>query len=168
MRKPQLYFLAVLVAINCVGSSRAQQNWTTWKDYLGGPDSSHYSALKQINTGNVNKLDVAWSYPTGDDLTYTFSPLVIDNIAYFAAKQGSLVAVDATTGKELWVHPFTTPGDMPSRFGGIAGPARRELLGKQGSNGPPHPSSLMAASCMPSMRRPASSWTPSPITANSI
>ena len=89
-------------------------------DYLGGPDSSHYSALKQINVGNVNKLDVAWSYPTGEE-TYTFSPLVIDNIAYLAAKHGSLVAVDAATGKELWVHPFESAGAVPSRFGGIAG-----------------------------------------------
>ena len=49
------------------GTSSAQK--TPWKDYLGGPDSSHYSALKQINTGNVNKLEVAWSYPTGDDVS---------------------------------------------------------------------------------------------------
>ena len=77
--------------------------------------------MNQINTSNVNKLDVAWSYPTGDDTTYTFSPLVIDNIAYFAAKHGSLVAVDATTGKELWVHTFTAAAGLPSRFGGIAG-----------------------------------------------
>jgi len=90
-------------------------------DYLGSPASSHYSALKQIDTGNVNKLETAWTYPTGDDLAYTFSPLVVDNIAYFAAKGGSLVAVDATTGKELWVRTFTEPGSAPSRFGGIAG-----------------------------------------------
>src|SRR6185369_2323193 len=34
-----------------------------------------------------------------------------------AAKQGSLVAIDATTGKELWVYKFATGG----RFSGIAG-----------------------------------------------
>ena len=70
------------------GIASAQQLRTTWKDYLGGTDSSHYSALKQIDTGNVNKLDIAWSYATGDDLSYTFSPLVVDNVAYLAAKQG--------------------------------------------------------------------------------
>lgn len=111
---------AVSVALVCAGTSSAQQARTSWKDYLGGPDSSHYSALKQINTANVNKLDLAWSYPTGDE-TYTFSPLVIDNMAYFAAKQGSLVAVDASTGKEIWVHPFVAAGAAPTRFGGIAG-----------------------------------------------
>jgi quinoprotein glucose dehydrogenase len=118
MSKLRLFFPAVLVALVC-GRTSAQQ--TSWKDYLGGPESSHYSALQQINTSNVNKLDVAWSYPTGDDVTYTFSPLVVDNLAYFAAKQGSLVAVDAATGKEVWVHAFTAASGVPSRFGGIAG-----------------------------------------------
>ena len=40
----------------------AQKAAASWKEYLGGPDSSHYSALKQINTSNVNKIDVAWTY----------------------------------------------------------------------------------------------------------
>ena len=44
-------------------------------------------ATEQINTGNVDKLKVTWSYPTGDDVSYTFSPLVVDNVAYFAAKR---------------------------------------------------------------------------------
>jgi quinoprotein glucose dehydrogenase len=121
MSKFRLFFPAVMVALVCGGTSFAQQGGTDWKDYLGGPESSHYSTLKQINTSNINKLDVAWSYPTGDDLNYTFCPLVIHNIAYFAAKQGSLVAVDASTGKELWVHAFAAAGAVPSRFGGIAG-----------------------------------------------
>ena len=121
MSKLRLFFPVVIVALVCGRMSFAQQTRTTWQDYLGGPDSSHYSALKQINTGNVNKLAVAWSYPTGDDVSYTFSPLVVDNMAYFAAKGGALVAVDATTGKELWVHSFTAPGAAPSRFAGISG-----------------------------------------------
>src|SRR5215216_5578410 len=112
MRPAFLAFLAV-------GIAYAQQSHTTWKDHLGGPDSSHYSALKQINTKNVSQLQVAWSYETGDSASYTFSPLVVNDIAYFAAKQGSLVAVDAATGKELWVHSFPSTGGGFSPFSGI-------------------------------------------------
>jgi quinoprotein glucose dehydrogenase len=93
------------------------QKSTGWSDYLGGPDSSHYSPLKQVNARNVHQLEVAWRYETGDDLSYTFCPLVVDNIAYVAAKQGALVALDATTGEEIWVHNFAGGG----RFAGIAG-----------------------------------------------
>ena len=27
----------------------------SWSEYLGGPDSSHYSPLKQVNTRNVKQ-----------------------------------------------------------------------------------------------------------------
>ena len=122
MGKVRQFSTAVLTAtLVFAGMTSAQQVRTTWHDYLGGPDSSHYSDLKQINAGNVAGLEEAWSFPTGDDLTYTFSPLVVDNIAYVAAKHGALVAVDATTGKELWTHSFVAAGGAPSRFAGITG-----------------------------------------------
>src|SRR5437764_3214363 len=109
--RPRSLSLCTPVLISVTATLLAQQTRTTWKDYLGGPDSSHYSALTQINRKNADRLEIAWKYDTGDDLSYTFSPLVVDNMAYFAAKNGSLVAVDATNGKELWVHPFAAqPG----------------------------------------------------------
>jgi quinoprotein glucose dehydrogenase len=95
-----------------------QQPEVSWKEYLGGPDSSHYSPLKQITPANVSKLEIAWSYAAGDG-NYSFSPLVVDNVAYVAAKQGALVALDASTGKELWVHAFGGGGG--GRGGGIGG-----------------------------------------------
>ena len=59
----------------------AQQTGATWKDYLGGPDSSHYSPLKQINASNVSRMKIAWTYPAPDGSS-VFCPLVVDNIAY--------------------------------------------------------------------------------------
>jgi quinoprotein glucose dehydrogenase len=115
-----LFSVAVPVAL-VSGQMLAQQGDIGWKEYLGGPSSSHFSPAKQITPRNITKLDVAWSYPTGDDTTYSFSPLVVDDMAYVAAQSGALVALDATTGKQLWVHTFPTAGGAPSRFGGIAG-----------------------------------------------
>jgi quinoprotein glucose dehydrogenase len=109
--------LPIAFALFALPQALHAQKATNWSEYLGGPDSSHYSPLKQVNKGNVNKLELAWEYETGDDVSYTFCPLVVDNIAYVAAKQGSLVALDATTGKELWIYRFPGGG----RFSGIAG-----------------------------------------------
>lgn len=117
----KLTFVCFTLLFSLASNASAQQSHTTWRDYLGGPDSSHYSALKQLNTSNIKQLKVAWTYMNDDDVSYTFSPIVIDRIAYFASKHGALVAVDAATGKELWSHSFTTPGSAPSRFAGIAG-----------------------------------------------
>src|SRR5688572_19636135 len=82
----------------------AEQDHKQWADYGGGPDSSHFMALDQIQKSNVSQLQVAWVYPTGDDHSYLFNPIVVDGIMYVLAKNSSLVALDAATGKELWVH----------------------------------------------------------------
>lgn len=50
----------------------AQQQRNTWREYLGGPDSSHYSALVQINRSNVARIVVPWTYDTQDDLRTGF------------------------------------------------------------------------------------------------
>ena len=47
---------------------------------------------------------MAWSYPSRDTISYVFNPIVVDNVAYVLARNNSLVAIDATTGKEIWIH----------------------------------------------------------------
>jgi quinoprotein glucose dehydrogenase len=76
---------------------------TTWSEYLGGPDSTQYSALKQINKNNVKQLDVAWTYAAGEG-TVRFNPIVVDNVMYVLGANRSIVALDAATGKEIWTH----------------------------------------------------------------
>ena len=93
---------ALTLFVFSVATASAQKEGVNWKDYLGGPEGSHYSPLKQINAANVSRMEAAWTYPPGDGNS-VFCPLVVDNIAYISAKGGALVALDATTGKELWV-----------------------------------------------------------------
>jgi quinoprotein glucose dehydrogenase len=78
-----------------------------WDQYLGGADSSQYSSLDEINKSNVGRLEVAWTYPTSEN--YLFNPLVVGNTMYVLANGRSIVALDATTGRELWTHPNEGP-----------------------------------------------------------
>jgi glucose dehydrogenase len=80
---------------------------TSWPAYLGGPGSEQYSALTQINKSNVKQLEVVWTYPTGEKGNYLFNPTVVDGVMYVLAKNNSIVALDAVTGKERWTHPNT-------------------------------------------------------------
>jgi len=91
-------------------SSTFAQDHTTWSDYGGASDSAQYSALKQINRENVNRLEVAWTYPTGDGRRYFFNPLVADGVMFVLARNNSIVALDAGSGKEIWTwsEPGTT------------------------------------------------------------
>jgi len=76
----------------------------TWRDYAGNADGAQYSSLNQVNRSNVGQLKVAWSYATGDGNKYLFNPIVIDRTMYVLAHNNSLIALDAASGRELWVH----------------------------------------------------------------
>jgi quinoprotein glucose dehydrogenase len=90
----------------------AQDEWTeegyeqykTWREYGGNPDQSKFVVLNDITKSNVNNLKEAWFYPTGDENTYQFNPIVVDTMMYVLARNNSLVALDARTGKEIWIH----------------------------------------------------------------
>lgn len=73
---------------------------TTWRTYLGGADSSQYSALDQINRSTVASLQVAWSFPAGNRTNY-FNPIVVDGVMYVFARANDLVALDAATGARI-------------------------------------------------------------------
>ncbi|MBE7173034.1 MAG: PQQ-binding-like beta-propeller repeat protein [Williamsia sp.] len=77
---------------------------SSWKQYGGGPDQSKYFDASQITKENVSQLKVAWVYPTRDSSFNFFSPIVVDTIMYVMAKNSSLVAVNAVTGTEIWIH----------------------------------------------------------------
>ncbi|MGD0221161.1 MAG: pyrroloquinoline quinone-dependent dehydrogenase [Terriglobia bacterium] len=80
------------------------QSHTTWSDYGGGTDSSQYSALREINRTNVSKLQIAWAFPTGDENRYFFNPIEAHGLTYVMAENNSIAALDAETGKEVWIH----------------------------------------------------------------
>jgi glucose dehydrogenase len=100
--------LFALVTVALAASPFAQQkgkpSFTTWSQYLGGSDSSQYSSLDQINRKNVSQLTVAWRYPASDMRTYRFNPIVVGDVMYTLARNQSIVAIEAATGKEIWAH----------------------------------------------------------------
>ena len=75
------------------------QNWLTyWGDYQG----RHFSALKQINSGNVRQLQARWAMQMPGDSLLETTPLVIDGIMYTAGMPGQVFAIDARTGLQIW------------------------------------------------------------------
>src|SRR5215510_7791329 len=92
-RKPDPLFRRTGIAVSlallivCAGSIiGAQQDHKRWTDYGGGLDSSHFVALEQIDKSNVKDLEIAWTYPTGDNRSYLFNPIVVDGIMYVLAR----------------------------------------------------------------------------------
>jgi quinoprotein glucose dehydrogenase len=109
LKTKPFYTAPFLIGIVAACSAADLRPFNTWSQYLGGADSSQYSSLAQINKSNVKQLTMAWSYPTGDGVQYLFNPLVVDGVMYVEAKNNSLVALDAVSGRELWAHAFQGP-----------------------------------------------------------
>jgi quinohemoprotein ethanol dehydrogenase len=79
----------------------APEEWLTYgHDYA----ETHYSPLKQIDTTNVSRLGLAWSWetesPSGARIEAT--PLVSNGVLYGILGWDVMFAVDARTGKFKW------------------------------------------------------------------
>ena len=77
-------------------------DYTQWREYLGGPDRNHYSELTQINTENVTRLKLAWTYAAPDTGQMQMSPIIVDGMLYGVSASVQAFALDAATGREIW------------------------------------------------------------------
>ena len=98
-------------------------DWLTYNGKLGG---NRYSELTEINTSNVNKLGLKWSFSIPlwaqllpdtpyfvENMKYfglEVTPLVADGVMYVTGPHQA-VALDALTGRPIWRYSRPrTPG----------------------------------------------------------
>jgi len=96
--------LYLLLAIGACTNEDSSDNHKTWKQYGGSPDQSKYFVTTSITKENVSSMKLAWVYPSGDSLSYFFSPIIVDTMMVVLAKNNSLIGLHALTGKEIWIH----------------------------------------------------------------
>ena len=82
-----------------------------WQAYGRTGYGQRYSPLTGITPENADRLQVAWSYETGDqrgqpgdpkETTFEVTPLKIGNRLFLCSPHQHVIALDATTGKEVW------------------------------------------------------------------
>lgn len=103
-----------------VSLAACHTSYTDWRVYGGAKTATHYSSLSEVDTTNVQNLAVAWEYHTGDagDKTQMqVNPLVIKGILYGVSAQLKLFALDAFSGKALWVFDPTSKDNSPKGKG---------------------------------------------------
>ena len=75
----------------------------SWLTYGLTQGETRYSRLKQIDTSNVGKLGLSWSYELGaGGGNQEATPLVWNNTIYGITTWSVVFAVDARSGKQLW------------------------------------------------------------------
>jgi quinohemoprotein ethanol dehydrogenase len=93
----------------------------SWLTYGKSQSEQRYSPLKQIDTSNVKRLGLAWSYLAGPGgYGQEATPLVWNNTIYGITTWSVVFALDARTGKEIWkwdpeVNQATTKGITANR-----------------------------------------------------
>ncbi len=74
-----------------------------WAAYGRNSSEQRYSPLDQINAANVKQLGISWVMEMPDERSLIGTPLAVDGVLYFTATYSRTYAVDARTGKQLWV-----------------------------------------------------------------
>ena len=91
----------------------SDQDWLIWRRTY---DAQGYSPLDQISKDNVGELEEAWriSLLEGPNMA---TPLVHDGVMFLASAQDTVLALDATTGKQLWKYEHRPTGFPSPRIG---------------------------------------------------
>ena len=82
----------------------AQAEPQNWLMYWGNYQGTHYSSLKQIDSTNVDRLQDSWTVQMTGIRTLQATPLVVDGVMYTSGAPGTVYALDAKTGKEVWKY----------------------------------------------------------------
>ena len=107
LRRIDSILIPLFLFLSCGSQERAvpETGYGTWNVYGGDAGFSHYSRLDQINRSNVHRLEIAWTYDSGDAFQNSelqTNPIIIGNILYSATPQRKVFALKAATGELLW------------------------------------------------------------------
>jgi len=92
-----------------LNSAKESQNWLTYSgDYAG----HRFSKLDQVNTQNASSLVAKWVYQTGATGKFETTPLVVDEILYATGPDNRAFALDARTGRPIWLYQRQLPADI--------------------------------------------------------
>lgn len=120
--------MALFTVLVATGTAR-QKNAVEWAANGRDIQGTRYLPASEISAGNLSRLEVAWTYRTGETeprfatkkpTSFEATPLVIDGVMYVGTPLGRVIALDAASGRERWLFdPMiardVTYGDFASR-----------------------------------------------------
>jgi len=86
-----------------------------WPRYGGDDAKTRHSPLAQINRGNVGQLMVAWQHDTGEKGDTQTQPIVVGRTLYGYTPSHKAFALEATTGRQLWLFDSGISGSGANR-----------------------------------------------------
>src|SRR4051794_2620593 len=105
----RMLFIALLLFAAACSSTTSNSDWPAYAN--GG--GTRYSSLTEIDRTNVSRLEIAWTYHTGETTfakdseqksTFEVTPIVVDGTMYLSTGFNKVIALDAATGRERWTY----------------------------------------------------------------
>ncbi len=126
MRKHHSVVLVLISLAFLIVSCSVQQQKNAsfnidWANFGLNLESQRFSSATQINSSNVDKLAEAWRYKSGITATFQATPIVQSGVMYLSLPFNHVVALNATTGQELWRYTHDRRKDWQM----CCGPANR-------------------------------------------
>src|SRR2546427_5324281 len=95
-----------------IGPASLRAQAVDWSANGRDAQGTRYSPASEITRKNVNRLEVAWTYRTGEtdprfktekETAFEATPLVVDGTMYLGTPLGRVITLDPATGRERWV-----------------------------------------------------------------
>ncbi len=107
-----------MLSLLCAAVLQTPGDWPTVGNDPGG---SRYSRLTQINKSNVDRLELAWTYHTGDiakdqkqpQSSFECTPIMVDGTLYLSTPFSRVIALNPVTGAEKWAFDPHIPRKRP-------------------------------------------------------
>src|SRR3989442_12390664 len=113
--------MALLLGIAPAALDAQEVDWSAnGRDVQG----TRYSPAAEITRKNVSRLEVAWTYRTGETdpgfktekaTAFEATPLVGDGTMYLGTPLGRVIALDPATGHQRWVFDPKIKRDLSYR-----------------------------------------------------
>jgi alcohol dehydrogenase (cytochrome c) len=85
-------------------SSKEPQNWLTYSGSLSG---QRHSLLTTIQPANARDLELKWVFQSRSLDRHQVTPLVVNGTMYTIQSPNDVVALNAVTGKQIWIYSYT-------------------------------------------------------------
>jgi len=109
------FYTILIIYLLSACSPNIKNTSDSWTEYLGGADRNHYSTLSEIDTSNVHLLKIAWMYETPDSGQMQMNPIMVNGAVYGVTPTLQAFALNASTGKELWLYTDSNSSGGTSR-----------------------------------------------------
>ena len=101
-------FLISIIIVSCNNDDK----FVLWNTYSGDPSGSKYSSLNEINSQNVEKLKLLWTYELFDKNEQhrngiQSNPIIIDGRIYLIGPDFNVHSINSENGALIWKYnPF--------------------------------------------------------------